>query len=168
MRKLIIFAIICCLLVSCSNPSKNETDYNFAIFLLKNDTLDYRDVEKIALDEIELMHNPMISTPDIACYDTANECFYMDSFRNMTGLSRRIELLGPAGDVPFVLMLNDERYFLGSHVGVACSHMFAGPRLDYYSDSTEGVSVFSITFSEEDKYLKEAPKYQAILNKFSK
>ena len=168
MKEKILFTTICFILLSCSNPSKSDEENNFAIYLLETDTLDYRDAVKIGLNIIDLEEKPMISSTDIACYDPSEENLYLVNSFEINGLVKRREILGPAGDVPFVLILKGERYFLGSHVGVACSHIFAGPRLDYYSDTTEGLSAFSISFSEEDKYLEEDSEYRSILIYFSK
>ena len=168
MKKIIFFAIMIIFLMCCSNPSKSELDDCFAIYLLKNDTLDYHDVIDIGMQNVELENSPLVSSENIAYYDLETENFYLKHLPELSSLNERENFFQHAGDVPFVFVINTRRYFIGSHVGMACSHIFAGPRLDYFLDSTVGMSVIRITFSEEDKYLKEAPKYQAILNKFSK
>jgi hypothetical protein len=103
--------ILLFVLLSCN---ENEVqDDNLAVYLLVPDTLNAIEAISFPLDSLVLADEPILSLSEIETYDWSDHRFTVNQ-----GAYDRLESLGDVGvsthGLPFIVMVDDERIFMGA------------------------------------------------------
>ena len=73
-----IFIISSCVfLYQCTCPTKSDIKNDFALYLLKDSSIEIYDILDTPLSELELENEPWLSTDDIDFYDFSTHCIYL-------------------------------------------------------------------------------------------
>ncbi len=101
---------------------RNEGDYDFAIYLLKNSELKIRDIitkelseqDSQALYSIELEPNPWLTIDDLNFYDFSSHIIYLKQNKNYL-FPPPVDGLYPGSwwDKPFMVIANGQRRYVG-------------------------------------------------------
>lgn len=62
---------------SCTCPTRSDIEHNFAIYLLKDFSVEIYDILDTPLSELELEDEPWLSSDDIDFYDFSTHCIYL-------------------------------------------------------------------------------------------
>jgi len=77
--KSLILSLLSVLIInSCACPTRSDNDYNFAIYLLKDFSIEIYDILDTPLSELELEDESWLSTDDIEFYDFSTHCIYLN------------------------------------------------------------------------------------------
>jgi hypothetical protein len=107
----ILFAAIFFLSFSRCEHSVDYARGEFAIYLLADSTLTAVEAAHEPLDALMLSQSPIISIDDIANYEWSDHVFSLKSGHELKGLDkRRLSVHG----IPFVVVANNERIYLGA------------------------------------------------------
>lgn len=100
---------------SCTCPTRSDIEHNFAIYLLKDSSIEIYDILDTPLPELELEDEPWLSSEDIEFYDFSTHCIY---------LSKEVKSLfnNEVDDVmftsswwrkPFIVCANNQKIYKG-------------------------------------------------------
>jgi hypothetical protein len=146
--KLFVLLSVILITFSCDNSVSPEND-RFAMYLLKEDSLTTLDVEKLSISKLELRSKPVFTYEDIISYDS--EIHIISLSKNLRkyleGDSTKIfsKILG----VPFVVVANGERIYLGSFVTLISSWL----------PNTPIIREWPIDDEEKSIAIEKAPNY---------
>jgi hypothetical protein len=131
--KLFICLFLIAIFVSCNNSVAPEFNDRFAIYLLKEDTLLTKDVENLSISKLQLKSEPVLTYNDIILYDSENHKIYLNNnFSNYLGKDST-RVFSKIFGVPFVLVANGGRIYLGSFVTGISSWLPKTPKIVDYS-----------------------------------
>ncbi len=102
------------ILLQCTCPTRSDIDHNFAIYLLKDNSIKIENILDIPLLDLELEENPWLSTSDIEFYDFSTHCIYLKN-GIQTFFIDSIDFVFPHSwwDKPFIVCANDEKIYKG-------------------------------------------------------
>ena len=151
MKTIIIFSALIVLIIfsNCSSPSSPKENDRLAIYLLKNDSLTTKDVEKVNLSRLTLKDNPVISFDDIVGYQIEDHKVYLAENPSTYFGTGYITLFSEYFGKPFVLIASGERIYLGSFQSLMSSWL---PNTPY-------VFSFSVIDDENSFIIYRAPCY---------
>jgi len=104
----------CLFLYQCTCPTRSDIDDDFAIYLLKDPSIEIYDILDTPLSELELEDEPWLSTDDIDFYDFSTHCIYLK--KDVKSLfNDTIDVLFPRSwwDKPFIVCANNEKIYTG-------------------------------------------------------
>ena len=145
-----IYTFVSTIFISCSDSSSPDIQNKFALFLLENDSLQTIDVQELQLSQINLKNNPVFTFQDVVGYQIDNHKVYLNQklsyyFCNNDSLKIFANYFG----LPFVLIANDERIYLGSFV----------TGLSSWGPNTPKILDYSVNNSENSFIISGAPIY---------
>lgn len=156
---LILFSVIT---TACKDITGVKTD-DFALYPLENDSLRAEQVASVAMDDLDIKNEPVISVFELHSYDWQDH-----SMSLMPKVSDKLEQIlhkkNIAGGIPFVLVAGGERIYTGSFVAVWSSYMPKMPHIllsPVYTDTVVTLSIQSGMSSanvREDMRIYEALK----------
>ena len=99
-----------------------ESHYDFAIFLLANDTLSTLDVKNTSLDALMLASQPLITTGDVVTYNwSAHELtLTAQGYANYASVRQKIR---STFGLPFIVIAAGEKIYLGTFYPLESSYM---------------------------------------------
>ena len=150
----LILIIICS---NCGNPSSSEKNDRFAIYLLKNDALTTKDVEEVKLLKLILNDAPVISFNDLVGYQIKNHKVYLNEKLANYFNSDSLKIFAQYFGIPFVLIADGERIYLGSfHSGLSSWGSNTPKILDYSVNNIEKSFIISgAPIYDESTYIDE-------------
>jgi hypothetical protein len=122
-----LVATLVALLAACSRSSLRAPASTFAIYTLQDTTLTVADAATRDLDGLVLQPTPFLTEADLASYSWSEH-----SFSVTPAMRSRLETLGAkpykSAGIPFVVLVGDERVYLGAFwYGYSSSY----PRVPY-------------------------------------
>jgi len=75
---IIFFITTCIIFLQCTCPTRSDIDNDFAIYLLKDFSIEIYDILDTPLSDLELEDEPWLSTDDIEFYDFSTHCIYLN------------------------------------------------------------------------------------------
>ncbi|UCD38090.1 MAG: hypothetical protein JSW54_00980 [Fidelibacterota bacterium] len=98
----------------CYGPTAPSEETAFAIYLLDDPTITTLQAEEVDLSQLDLQGSPWLCISDMEFYDYSTHCIYLkDDFSSLFG-SDSITVFSSVLGVPFVVVANGERCYLGS------------------------------------------------------
>jgi len=157
------------MLSNCSSPSRSLEDDFFAIYFLEKDTMSIEQIFDINIHKLKLKSKPAICEKDIDYYDSTSGCFHLSDKFNIEKYSTNMDYVYTwSGFTPFVIVIENRRYFVGS---VVDNHSSLGLMCPIMVDGFNWIGserTFGIYFFEDDKYLQRNFTFQSMLRYFSK
>ena len=110
MKKAALWIIIsiALLMVGCRNASETGSDHNFSVFLVEG--LHTAQAMGRDLNDLQLQSTPLLTQEDLLSYDWQEHTFILKDFN----LEERLEGKVPLNGLPFVVVADDERIYLGT------------------------------------------------------
>lgn len=106
---LLIISAALFLFVGCNNSSKDSTAKNFSIYLVEN--LTTSEAMGKNLDDLPLDSTPVLTDKEIKTYNWEKHIFTLEEGFS---LEEKLEGKVPLSGKPFVVVVGDERIYLGS------------------------------------------------------
>lgn len=126
------YYLIICLLLLSSIGCKDDViipteDSSFGIYLLKDRTLNIRDIQNVNINELDLESEPWLASTDIDFYDYSSHCLYLKKIKSEL-FAKEVNI--KMDDQPFILIANNMRCYIGSFHGGALSIAPTKPYMD--------------------------------------
>jgi hypothetical protein len=116
LSKIIISLFLLTIFFSCNNSVSPEFNERFAIFLLKSDSLLTKDVENITISSLQLRSEPILTFDDIVSYELKNHKVYLNNSLTKYLGQDSSRVFSNGFGIPFILVANGERIYLGSFI----------------------------------------------------
>ncbi len=174
MKKLVIFLLCSFLISSCSSENITEntyTDESFSIHLLKDKSIDVVVADSIGLNKLVPDDTPLITGKDMLSYIWEIHSFILPDNCAQVAFKRLGEYRLSRG-VPFIVMVNNERIYLGAYIYIVSSFAPSVPTIcdaEFYSgDSSEkrfniSIPSFAMNDPRGDKRIYNALKACGVL-----
>jgi hypothetical protein len=143
------FLFLIAVLLSCENSLTSEFDEKFAIYLLKEDSLTTSDVQDQPIFDIEVKINPILTYDDIVSYDLDTHQVFLHNDLSYYLGADSIRVFRNTQGIPFILVANGERIYLGSFLSGLSSWVPNTPKIVDYTLNT----------NEKSFVISGAPKY---------
>lgn len=169
-RKVInsLFFVICSILLlsGCSKdvpPTAAKGDAEFAVYLLKDQSLKFYNIYNKPVSSLELMPRPWLTSSDIRIYDFSSHCIYLK--RNRAELfESRNGVPAPQMNSPFVVTVNGKAIYAGYFTAPASSYMAGAPSIDlspiFYADD-----MISIISQNDETDIRNDERIKNVLSK---
>ncbi len=115
-----------------NTPTSNNQSSDFAIYLLKSDTLKTWQVKRMPLDSLALADRPLVCIKDIVSYDWThhNMVLTQAGIRKVRAFFSKRTSKDP---IPFVVTVGKERVYMGNVFFIGTTYII--PDLPYISSS---------------------------------
>lgn len=116
MNRTTLMIAVACLLIGLfgCDTTEPETESDFAIFFLADDTLTSSEAAQQDIEALELESEPWLSETDIRFYDFSSHCIYLKTSKRDFFDYYDIGRFGPFMEEPFVVVTGGIRCYIGS------------------------------------------------------
>lgn len=167
LRTKMYLLIILLILTSCANNStKSKEDDVFAIYFLADDNISYDQAIEIGMKNLGLESEAFINSDDIDYYDPESDRLYLNHDLQIKGYDSTMDFFMSAAVIPYVLIIDEKRFFIGSIIGMASSRMYAGPILGFANFNDNNNTFIYFDFGDLFEHYKIDSKFQNVLNNF--